>query len=427
MHLSRRKWLQSAGLLASLGGQVVRDARAATSDKHIDVQAFRQAILEEVDHWRTAAELPTGCVQTSIDRQWRPVGTQLATLTVQSRHIFMRARAFDLTRDPMYLESMRRIADFTLTHFRDSRFGGLYSSVAPDGSVVDDSKNSYSMAFALFGFGHATRVTGDSRYHDAALQALADIRQLMSNPAGFYWLTRTRDFSQSKATLSQNPMLHLYESLLALYEATGNREYLHQAQVHIESTFSRLFDKKQGLIPGYYGPQWQPLLHEPGGYVDIGDQIEWAYWWSRGVEYGFPTRDLALYGKPVLETGLRVGYDHTGGGIFPGMDATGATLRDRKKLWQQCELLRTLMNWAVHQGRNDLWPLFKQTFGMFEQHFHDAQFGGYFRPYHDNSSPPTEKDFFKNADDTYHVCSMYSEGLRLAGALNQYGFLGRRT
>jgi mannose/cellobiose epimerase-like protein (N-acyl-D-glucosamine 2-epimerase family) len=249
----------------------------------------------------------------------------------------------------------------------------------------------------------------------------------MSNPAGFYWLTKTRDFSQSKATLSQNPMLHLYESLLALYEATGHKEYLQQAQVHIESTFSRLFDKKQSLIPGYYGPQWQPLLHDPSGYVDIGDQIEWAYWWSRGAEYGFPTRDLALYGKPLLETGLRVGYDHTEGGLFPGMDATGATLRDRKQLWQQCELLRTLMSWAVRQGRSDLWPLFEQTLGMFKQHFYDAQFGGYFRPYHDNNSPPIDKDSYKNADDTYHVCSMYSEGLRLAGKLDQYGFLGKRT
>jgi mannose/cellobiose epimerase-like protein (N-acyl-D-glucosamine 2-epimerase family) len=339
----------------------------------------------------------------------------------------MRARAFDLTRDPTYLESMRRVADFALAHFRDPEHGGWFFSVAPDGSVIDDSKDSYSFAFAMFGFSHAARVTGDPRYLAAALQALADIKQKMNNPAGFYWLTKTRDFSQSKATLSQNPMLHLYESLLALYEATGNKEYLQQAQVHIESVFSRLFDKQQGVISGYYGPDWKPLPHDPNGYVDVGDQIEWAYWWSRGVEYGFPARDLANYGKPLLETGLRVGYDHSEGGIFPGMDAAGATLRERKKLWQQCELMRTLMNWAVRQGRSDLWPLFEQTSGMFRQHFADAEFGGYFRPYRDTKNPEPATDIYKNADDTYHVCSMYSEGLRLAGELNQYGLFGKRA
>lgn len=423
--VTRRAWLQSAGALALVGGSEISRAGSAAAKDYIDVPVFRQALLTEIDHWR-AVELQTGFIPMSIDRQWRESGAQVSTLTTQARHVFMRARAFDLTRKPVYLESMRRIAECILRQFHDPKYGGFYFSVAPDGTVVDDSKNSYSMAFALFGFSHAFRVTGDARYHDAAFDVLGDLRTRLHDPAGFLWLAKTRDFSQPRGTLSQNPMLHLYEALIALYEATGDRDILRQARTHIESVFGRLFDRRRGVLPGYYGPGWQELLHDPQGFVDIGDQIEWAYWWSRGVEYGFPIEGLSRYGRRQLEVGLKVGYDPRQGGIFPDMDADGRAVPSRKKLWQQCEFLRALMNWATLRGRSDLWPFFTHALATLRDHFQDAEYGGYFRPYCESVTSATSTDLFKNSDDTYHVCGMYSEGLRLVGALDQVGLLGKR-
>jgi mannose/cellobiose epimerase-like protein (N-acyl-D-glucosamine 2-epimerase family) len=414
--------LRIASLAALLSSRLATAAApSAATRRHIDADAFRNALQEEIDRWRDAAELPNGFIQPAIDRQWRPTGQQIGTLTIQARHMYMRARGYDVTRDPAYLQSLHRIADFTLASFRDTQLGGFYLSVSPDGKVVDEHKDSYATAFAIFGLSHAARVTRDERYREAALQTWAYMKKSFRDPTGFYKLRLTRDLSEQSGTLSQNPIMHLFEALLALYDATRSREILVEAESLGHSLFTRLFQGVGGYMPEFYDAEWKPLREEPRGYIDLGNQFEWAYWWSRAVEKGFPQSDLRMYGQRVLNFGVKAAYDAENGGIFSILDRSESLVKAPKGLWQQCEFLRALMNWAVLHGRSDLWDAFDKTLAMFREHFQDASHGGYFRPYYDPKSPPTEAQLFKNANDTYHVCGMYSEGLRLSGALNEYG------
>jgi cellobiose epimerase len=418
--ISRRRLFQAAGASALLGSRVALAQRVAPSSaarKHIDADWFRKALKEEIDHWRDAAELPTGFVQQRIDRQWRPTGQQIATLTSQGRHIFMRARGYDLTRDPAYLQSLRQIADFTLANFRDSQYGGLVFSVSPDGKVVDDRKDSYGTAFAIFGLSHAARVTHDERYRKAAFEIWADMKKNLRDQAGFYRLQMTRDFSKQNGTLSQNPMMHLFEALLALYDATGSKEILSEAEAHGHAMFTKLFQSKGGYLPEFYDAEWKPLPENQRGHPDLGHQFEWAFLWSQAVERGFPKSDLQSYGERVLSFGMKAAYDTENGGIFSVGDYAGNPVKAPKGLWQQCEFLRALMNWAVLHGRSDLWEPFDKSLAVFKEHFADAQYGGCFSTYYDPKSPPEEARLFKNGIDCYHVCGMYSEALHLTGVL----------
>jgi len=143
---------------------------AASPPPHIDCEWFRQAILEEVGHWRAATVTPSGFLQPALDREWQPAGRQTATLVSQSRLLYVLATGYELTRNEAYLEAVTKGADFLLEHFRDREHGGWFYSVSPDGVVLDNSKDSYGHAFAVFGLAHAARVTGAERFRDAALR-----------------------------------------------------------------------------------------------------------------------------------------------------------------------------------------------------------------------------------------------------------------
>ena len=69
--MSRRSLLQFAGAGAWLGSRMATARQAETSGalrQHIDADWFRKALIEEIDHWRKSAELPSGFVQQTIDR-----------------------------------------------------------------------------------------------------------------------------------------------------------------------------------------------------------------------------------------------------------------------------------------------------------------------------------------------------------------------
>ncbi len=457
MSLSRRDFVQRAGASLLLKTQLLRAqqaavhgvaaqgattegaARSAKLRSHLDQDWFRKGLLDEIDRWRNSAELPSGFVQQSLDRQWRPAGEQVGTLSSQGRHIVMRARGYDLTHNPAYLDSVRRIADFTLTKFRDPRYGGHFFSVSPDGKVIDDRKDAYGAATFFLGLSHAARVTRDAKYRQAALETWAQMKKGLRDKAGLFKYATTPDYSQPPGppptngggdavayapppsppgNNTQDPLMYVFDALLAYYDATGSKQVLAEAEAHGNAVFTKLFQSETGSVPEFYDASWKLLREDGVGHAQLGHQFEWAYLWSLAVARGFPHRDLQQYGERVLAFGMKAGYDPKTGGTFSISDSEGRPVKGPKELWHQCEFLRALMNYAAVHDRGDLWAAFDKSLAMFKEHFIDAQYGGFFSNYYDPKTPSDAAQLGKNGMDCFHVSGMYSEALMLTGGLS---------
>jgi mannose/cellobiose epimerase-like protein (N-acyl-D-glucosamine 2-epimerase family) len=381
--------------------------------KHIDRQWFRLALAGETAHWRGAAFRPNGFFAVSLDRQWRPVGTQNGTLVSQGRQIFVMAAGYELTHDPACLDALKRGADFLLANFRDTERGLFFYSTTPEGKVLDENKDSYGMAFTIFALSHAARVTKDARYAKAALETWAQMKAHLRDEAGFIKPRTDRNYTKVIGQNSQNPMMHLFEALLALHDATGSKEVLKDAQAHADAIFTRLFDKGAGRLPELYDGNWKPSPPEQRGYIELGHQFEWAFLLSHAVEKGFPKRYLAI-GESLLNYGMKVAYDKEEGGIFSRGDYQGNAVRGPKGWWEQCESLRAMMHYAALRGRKDLWPAFDKSLDFAKTHMIDAEYGGWFASFDPQSGTQrTGKGSVWQVG--YHVCGMYAEALRLAG------------
>ena len=387
--------------------------RAAAAEPRIDCDWFRQAILEEVGHWRAATVTPSGFLQPSLDREWQPVGRQTATLVSQSRLLYVLATGYEVTREEAYLEAVTKGANFLLEHFRDPEHGGFFYSVSPDGEALDTGKDSYGHAFVIFGLAHAARVTGSERFRDAALQAWSEMKVKLRYESGFLKPRATRDFSEVRGTNSQNPMMHLFEALLALHDVTGSEAVFEDARALADAIFGKLFQQDDGYLPELFDEHWKPLPADRRGLIELGHQFEWAFLLSRAVEKGFPEEYLQT-GRRLLDYGLKVAYDREEGGIFSRSDYDGNVRPAPKGWWEQAELLRALAHWAAVRDRDDLWKPFAQSLRFVQRHFIDAGHGGWFRSYQPGVPRSVEEQNKGSAWMVgYHVTGMYWEALRM--------------
>ena len=408
-----RRHLLQCGAAAALS-PLRSDAQPA--GKHIDAQWFRQTLSGEAEHWLKAAATPSGFFQVTLDREWRPVGAQTATLVSQNRQIFVMGAGYELTRNRVYLDALRRGADFLLAHFRDPQYGGWFYSVNPEGKVLRDYKDCYGHSFTLFGLSHAARITRDERYRRAALDTWAEMKKNLRDSAGFFKPQTDRGFTKTSGTNSQNPMMHLFEALLALHDATRSRQVLNEAEAHANNIFTRLFQDSGGYLPEQYDAEWKPLPVAGRVYLEVGHQFEWAFLLSHAVAKGFPKKYLNI-GERLLAYGLKTGYDREEGGIFSRGDYAANVIKTPKGWWEQCEFLRALMHYAAERGRTDLWEPFDTSLEFAKQRFIDPEFGGWYGAY-DPAKPREGAALNKGSvwQVGYHVCGMYAEALRLTGA-----------
>jgi len=387
-------------------------AASPETTKHIDREWFRQTLAGETAHWRQAAFRPNGFFAVSLDRQWRPVGNQYGTLVSQSRQIFDMATGFELTREPAYLDAVKKGTDFLLAHFRDTEKGLFFWSVTPEGKVIDDGKDSYGVAFTIFGLSHAARVTKDERYSKAALETWAQMKEHLRDSAGFFKPKTDRNYTRVIGQNTQNPMMHLFEALLALHDATGSKEVFRDAQAFADAIYTQLFDQREGRLPEMYDANWKPSPPEQNGRIELGHQFEWAFLLSRAVEKGFSKRFLKI-GERLLDYGMKVAYDNEEGGVFSRGDYQGNAIRGPKTDWQQCESMRAMMHYAVLRGRKDLWPAFHKSLDYAKRHLIDAEYGGWYQDY--DPKNPTRRTGKGNIWRLgYHICGFYAEALRLA-------------
>ena len=218
--MQRRSALALLASLASLAACSDPDARIRN---RIDTGWHRDDLEALLLHWHSHALRPDGSFQLAFDRAWKPQPQGELELTGQARLVYAFAAGHEFIPDAGYLKVARRGADYLLQRFRDPVHGGFFYSVGPDGAPKGTVKRAYGHAFVLLALAEVYRIGGDVRYRDAALQAWREIELNFFDPAGGLYSECQRDFKPIAGSRTQNPLMHMFEALLALREATGDK------------------------------------------------------------------------------------------------------------------------------------------------------------------------------------------------------------
>ena len=404
-----------APTLRLLGIALLLFVAGCSESTRIDAEWHRRDMVEGMlARWLDVAPTESGFIRTAIDRRWKPLAEQPGYLVEHARLVYAMAIGYEVTKDKRYLDAANGGADFMLTRFRDPVHGGFFQRVAPDGKVIAASKNTYAHAFALFALSHMFRVTGDERYRAAALLTWKEIDASLRDRKGGFYGELPRDFSQSDKAggdaRSQNPLMHLFEALLALHDATQDPAALAGAKSLGDFVVYRLLKGNSdggAFIPEWYDIEWQPLpTREKGGYIDLGHQFEWSHMLLAAERRGVS----GVYGQTaerILKFAIKVGYDESDGGVFTKMYPDGKVDRD-KNAWPQTEALRAFIAGAAANNQSDLWRRYEQTVKLVREGFIDRQNGGWY-------SKQCQRGGCADAQvEPYHMIGMHQAALAVA-------------
>jgi mannose/cellobiose epimerase-like protein (N-acyl-D-glucosamine 2-epimerase family) len=447
--------LTPAQVASSLSPSTVKaKSRLAPAEirKHVDRQWVQDAATRGLlDYWVRHSVEPNGFIQENLDRQWKPWGTQReATVNGQGRQLYSMAVGYEMTKSKEYLDALRRGMDFLLK-MRDPEHGGYFDRVSADLKVLNDNKTGFS-SFALYSLAIAGRVTGEQKYLDAAMVLFREVRDRMRDGPFIGSGNYSRDFMQQMAGRGggrgpQAPApaapgaapargvpaagepgatggapafaarrhgvnLHMFEALLALYEATKSDEVWYEISQELRA-IERLFDRNIGYFPEGYDENWKPVGNPSG---NPGHLFEWASLLSRAVELGADPKFIEL-GSRNLDLGLKSYNDAVGG--LGGVNAAGQPTQ--MLWWPQCEVIKATANYAILHGRAELWPYFHKTLDFVKKEYFDTEQGGWF-PNFVPGQPRAERGpaaFYKGSVDgpewgAYHQISMYEDLWRIS-------------
>jgi len=426
-------------------GPTVKFKRASDAEikKHIDRAWVTNAFLHDMmDHWLAASVMPSGFIQENLDRKWQPWGTQReASLNGQGRMLYTFVEAYKIGHDKRYLDAVTKCADF-LMKMHDDQYGGYFNRVSPDFKIIDDTKTGYT-SFAVFPLAHAAMATNDPKYAKAAMQAWSEVRDKMRD-GQFFQNSMKRDFSGPApmnmgaagrggpstaagagagdagrgglAARRHGLNVHMFEALLALYQATHSKEVWDEITAEM-AVMEKLYNYDLGYLPEGFDENWK--APQPTTF-NVGHLFEWASLFSRAVELGADPKFIPL-GSRSIDLGIKVGFDKDDGGTWMNAGVDGTIARKYMIWWTECETMKATARYAILHGRSDLWPYFDRTLAFVKKNFMDPEYGGWYEGVIPGSPREAlgERAYIKGAVDgpelsAYHQTTMFTDLLHLS-------------
>jgi mannose-6-phosphate isomerase len=272
----------------------------------------------------------TGGFVDRLDQDGRADPIAPRRVFVQARQIYCFAKAAQMGWYPEGRGIALKGLDHLLTKAKspDGRPGFVHALTA-DGAVVDPMRDTYDHAFVLLALASVYALDRDAqvRFEIDALCHFLET-QLRSPHGGFL------EGLPSTVPRRQNPHMHLFEAMVAAFDATHDPVFQNRAGDFFALFLANLYDKQKQVLGEYFEEDWSKI--EPVS-IEPGHQAEWA-WLLKGFERitGCPT---GRYRTELLASALRYRDAATGCLIDEG-DAAGNIKRHTRRLWPQAEIAK---------------------------------------------------------------------------------------
>lgn len=210
--------------------------------------------------------------------------------------------------------------------------GGFTHLMSPDFEIIDDKQDLYDHAFFLLAYAWCYRAFGDAAYLEGAERLIAHLDQRFGSVHGG-WTEGDYEYPWRR----QNPHMHLFEAMMALYEASGDAGWLARAGEIFALFQTRFFDPEREVLFEFFEEDWR-LKHAPEqAPVEPGHMFEWVWlldWYHRLT--GHP---VAVYTEALYRKGLEIGLVPSGL-VLDEVLPDGTPLKHTRRSWGLTELIK---------------------------------------------------------------------------------------
>ncbi len=277
---------------------------------------------------------------------------QIYAFAVSARHGW-HPRAHDLAESAF----VSMVRDFHRTGGTD----GWAFSIDRFGAVVDGTRDLYAHAFVLLAIAFHAELTGDMGGLALADETLDHLDRNMRSAVGGY----CESLPATSSLRRQNPHMHLFEALLALWRVSSEERYLERARQLFELFRAHFFQPQHGVVGEYYDEDLKPTADSAGQIVEPGHHYEWI-WLLRKFEAACGD-DMQLYVDALYAHANRHGYD-ADGLVVDELMADGRLHTPSRRIWPITEAIKANAIEAA-RGRDGAAAKVKSLVGLLRDRF----------------------------------------------------------
>lgn len=297
----------------------------------------------------------------AIDGKPQPDAPKGLVLNTRILWTFSAAWRFDQRSE--YLDTARRAYDCFVERFWDTRHGGAYWMLDCNGKPIDDGKELYGQAFAIYALAEYCRANRNPLALDKAVELYHLIESKAYDPPNQgYRETFSRDwtcapaarlaFGEKGATKTMNAHLHLLEAYTNLYRVWPDPALKTSFRELIIVFRDRILDPHTHHFRLFFDDAW----HATSDTVSFGHDIEGAWLLTEAAEVLGDeklTEEIEELSVKMAEACYHEGLD-TDGSLFYEGEPHGITDR-QKSWWAQAETVVGFINaWQLTKDRKYL-------------------------------------------------------------------------
>jgi len=321
-------------------------------------------------------------------------------LRVQARQIYCFAKAAQLGWYPGGRDIALRGLEYMLAKAKSPDGSpGFVTLLAEDGSVISANRDTYDHAFVLLALATVFQLDRDSQVR-AEIDSMLDFLEsdLKSEHGGY---------GEGKPTTlprRQNPHMHLFEAMIALFDATKDVVFQNRAGELFSLFLAHFFDGQTGLLYEYFEEDWSRI--QPAT-VEAGHQAEWV-WLLKGFERitGCPT---AKYREALLASALRYRDADTGCLVDEG-NIAGEITKPSGRCWPQTEIVKAWLAQAESGKAEAVGEAVSALVRLERYYLRHPVRGGWYDSFHHNDEAKMAPIL---ASSFYHVLCAITEADRV--------------
>lgn len=302
---------------------------------------------------------------------------------LNARILWTFSAAYDLTKNPEYLNLAKRAFFYIKNYFFDKEFGGIFWTLYHNGAPKDTKNQIYALAFTIYGLSEFYKIYKNEEalemaqnlfyqieLHSRDTQKRGYLEAFTRNWEEIEDLRLSEKDANEKKTM--NTHLHIVEAYANLYLVWPNQKLKEAIKEILEIVDLHFIDKNKNHLKLFFDENWV----EKEDVISYGHDIEAAWllqWCAEAIQ------DLELietYKKHAVHfaesTKEGIAED---GGLWYEFDPKEKKIIAEKHWWPQAELWIGMINaWQITQNKEFL-TITEKNFEFVEKYIIDHRKG----------------------------------------------------